>query len=252
LTRKVLDLIKTRRNSGIASLAVLIDPDFSDKNHLSELIHLCNKARVDFLFVGGSLVRLDRLDFVLDYISEHSDIPVILFPGDIHQISPKADAFLLLSLISGRNPEYLIGKQVLAAPMLKRSGLEIISTAYMVVDGGAPTTVSYMSNTFPLPNDKPGIAASTALAGELLGFQVSYLDTGSGAQRMVHPDIIKAVRKETNNPIIVGGGIRSSEMALQLVKAGADVIVIGNAFEQNPELIQDIADSIHSLVSEKI
>ena len=199
------------------------------------------------LFVGGSLVVTDHLDELVQHIKRESNIPVILFPGSPSQVSPYADALLYLSLISGRNPELLIGQHVVSAPIVKKSGLEIISTGYMVIDGGAPTTVSYISNASPIPSDKNEIAVCTAMAGEMLGLKVIYMDAGSGAKNAIPTSMIQQVAKHVKAPIIVGGGITTPEKAIENCKAGADIIVVGNAIEKDPLLIQMIADAIHGL-----
>lgn len=175
-----------------------------------------------------------------------SKIPVVIFPGSIQQVDPSADALLFLSLISGRNPDLLIGNQVLAAPFVKRSGIEAISTGYMLIDGGAPTTVSYISNTIPIPADKNEIAVCTALAGELLGMHLIYMDAGSGAKKAIPASMIKAVSSNTGLPVIVGGGIRTPEQAYESAGAGATIIVVGNAIEKDAALIGDISFAIHS------
>ena len=174
-------------------------------------------------------------------IRAHTNTPIILFPGNPLHIEPSADAILFLSLISGRNPEFLIGQHVIAAPLLKKSGLEILPTGYMLVDSGTQTTVSYISGTMPLPHDKPGVAACTAMAGEMLGLQLMYLDAGSGARRPVSPEMIAAVCSAIELPIIVGGGINSGEKAYQALKAGADMIVVGNGIEQDPDLLPQLS-----------
>jgi phosphoglycerol geranylgeranyltransferase len=187
------------------------------------------------------------LDFCIEEIKKISTIPTVLFPGDISQISNKADAFLYLSLISGRNAEFLIGKHVIAAPILKRSSLEIIPTGYMLIDGGSPTTALYISNTTPIPNNRPEIAVCTAMAGELLGLKLIYMDAGSGADRPVSAAMIAAVSKNIEVPLIIGGGIQTPEKAAANVRAGADVVVVGNAFEKNPSLILEMAAAVHAV-----
>jgi len=227
------------------SLAVLIDPDKTDADQFSRLIRLAEKADVDYFFAGSSLLLNDGFDFCISFLKKHSAIPVVLFPGSRFQISKKADALLLLSLISGRNPELLIGQHVLAAPELKRSGLEIIPTGYILIDGGNLTSVNYISQTLPVPADKPDIAASTAMAGEMLGMKLIYLEAGSGAKKPVSEEIIAVVRESIHVPLVVGGGIRNAEKASRCCRAGADVIVIGNGFEEEPELIFEISDAVH-------
>ncbi|MFN0275532.1 MAG: geranylgeranylglyceryl/heptaprenylglyceryl phosphate synthase [Chitinophagales bacterium] len=227
--------------------AVLIDPDEVDIPALEKLVSIAKEGGVDYFFVGGSLVVGNFLETTIQYLKVHTDIPVIIFPGSIQQVNPHADALLFLSLISGRNPELLIGNHVLAAPYVKQSGIEAIPTGYILIDGGAPTTVSYISNTTPIPHDKKEIAVSTAMAGELLGMKLIYMDSGSGAKRHISAEMIAAVKKHVDLPIIVGGGIKTPEAAYELSNAGADVIVVGNAIEKDTALIKDISFAIHSV-----
>jgi putative glycerol-1-phosphate prenyltransferase len=242
----VLEHLEKANSSGRKLLAVLIDPDFGqDDARLERTVQNACMAKADLIFVGGSLLVTDAFDACVQRVKQLSDRPVVLFPGSPAQLSRHADAVLFLSLISGRNPELLIGHHVTAAPTIKAIGLEAIPTGYMLVDGGAPTTVSYVSQTLPIPHDKPGIAAATALAGELLGLRTIYMDTGSGAKRTVSMDMIAAVRKAVQCPIIVGGGIRDAQTARALCEAGADVLVVGTAFEQDPELIFAMSEAVH-------
>ncbi len=240
------------RESNVKQFALLIDPDKVDDTTLVQLIDLAVKARVDFLFVGGSLLTRDALDATLTAIKSNCTIPAILFPGSTMQINDKADAIFFLSLISGRNPELLIGQQVTAAPYLKHSQLEILPTGYILIDGGAPTTVSYISNTQPIPANKPDIAACTALAGEMLGLRLIYMDAGSGAKNAISPQMISAVRQQIGLPIIVGGGITTTDKAIAACHAGADVIVVGNAVEKDPGLILQMAQAIHEVAMNKV
>ena len=227
-------------------MAVLIDPDFGqDEAVLERTVQNACMDKADLLFVGGSLLTSASFDRCVELVKRWSDKPVVLFPGSPAQLSRHADAVLFLSLISGRNPELLIGHHVTAAPTVKALGIEAVPTGYMLVDGGRPTTVSYVSQTVPIPHDKPGIAAATALAGELLGLRTIYLDTGSGAQRTVSPAMIAAVRQAVDLPLIVGGGIRDAATARALCDAGADVLVVGTAFEQDPELIFSMSEAVH-------
>jgi putative glycerol-1-phosphate prenyltransferase len=235
-----------KKKKGEKSFAVLIDPDKVNAKKLDELTRQTEEAGVDFLLVGGSLVISNHLDEVVLHIKKNCAIPVILFPGTPSQVSRHADALLYLSLISGRNPELLIGQHVISAPFVKQSGLEIISTGYMVVDGGAPTTVSYISNATPIPRDKHEIAMCTAMAGEMLGMKLAYLDAGSGARHAVQEDMIRSVAGCIDIPLVVGGGIRDAEKAYLDCKAGADVIVVGNAIEKNESLIREIAAAVHA------
>ncbi len=225
-------------------LAVLVDPDKGTTTSWANLATLAAANGVDYFLVGGSLMVHQRLEECISTLKKHSGVPIILFPGSPTQITPLADGILLLSLISGRNADLLIGQQVQAATPLKQSGLELLPTGYILIDGGAPTTVSYISNTLPIPANKPEIAAVTALAGEQLGLKLIYLEAGSGANKPVSVNTIKAVSKQVDVPIIVGGGIRNGEAAYQACKAGADIIVIGTAFEEQPELLPEIAGAV--------
>src|SRR5688572_17828545 len=239
--------ITEKKRQGKKSFAVLIDPDKVNKVLLDELTELASSARVDYLLVGGSLVVSSHLDECVQHIKQNCSIPVILFPGSPSQISKYADALLYLSLISGRNPELLIGQHVVSAPFVKQSGLEIMPTGYIVVDGGAPTTVSYISNASPVPADKNEIAMCTAMAGEMLGMKLIYMDSGSGAKLPISESMIEAVAKNISTPLIIGGGITDPEKAYLNCKAGADVIVVGNAIEKNVSLIKEMSDAVHSV-----
>jgi len=225
--------------------ALLIDPDGHDAAYFERVAMLGMEAGVDFFLVGGSLIADDVLDMCLSVLRTHTTIPTVIFPGSSLQINPAADAFLFLSLISGRNAEMLIGRQVTAAPYLRKSGLEVIATGYMLIDSGRPTTALYMSNTLPIPGDKPQIAACTAMAGEMLGLSLIYLDGGSGADHPVDPAMIRAVHESVSIPIVVGGGIRTPQQAAAACQAGADLIVVGNAVEKNPEILREIVAVVH-------
>ena len=233
---------KTRKR-----LAVLIDPDKPSDAQMLSIIEKANAADVDFFFVGGSLLVTDSLDHCIKLIKANSNIPVLIFPGNSLQISKYCDGFLLLSLISGRNPEMLIGRHVIAAPYLKLYGNEIIPTGYMLIDSGKATSVSYMSDTTPIPHDKDDIAMCTAIAGEMLGLKLIYLEAGSGALMPVSTSMITKVSQMIKIPLIVGGGIKTPEMAADAVKAGADIIVIGTAFEKEPDMLQKFAEAIHGV-----
>ncbi len=221
-------------------LAVLIDPGKTDNLHLTELVSVSQRYKIDFFLVGGSIIS-QNIDKTIDIIKQNSDIPVALFPGSVYQLSDKADAVLLLSLISGRNPEFLIGNHVIAAPFLKQSKLEIISTGYMLIDGENKTSVEYMSNTKPIPGDKTDIAAATAIAGEMLGMKVLYLEAGSGAKNPVNKKMISVINSSVDIPIIVGGGIRDAETLKKIYNAGADIAVVGTAFENNIKLAEELS-----------
>ena len=247
MLNKIYQSLTDRKSQSKKSFAVLIDPDKVNDNSVEELIQLSLDAKVDYFLVGGSLVISSYLDECVQLIKRSCDIPVILFPGSPSQVSKYADALLYLSLISGRNPELLIGQHVVSAPFVKKSGLEIMSTGYMVIDGGAPTTVSYISNASPLPSDKNEIAMCTAMAGEMLGMKLIYMDAGSGAKKAISESMIQKVASCIDVPLIVGGGITTAEKAYLNCKAGADVIVVGNAIEKDASLIKEIASAIHSV-----
>ncbi len=242
----VLQHIQAAKSSGRKLLAVLIDPDFGqDEAQLERTVQNACMAKADLIFVGGSLLTSASFDRCVALVKQWSTKPVVLFPGSPSQLSRHADAVLFLALISGRNAELLIGHHVTAAPTIKALGIEAIPMGYMLIDGGKPTTVSYVSQTLPIPHNKPGIAAATALAGELLGLRSIYMDTGSGAERTVAPEMIAAVRAAVDLPIIIGGGIRTAEQARQLCEAGADVLVVGTAFEEDPEHIFAMSEAVH-------
>lgn len=238
-----------RKASGRKSFAVLVDPDKVDAPAIESLCALAMDARVDYILVGGSLVVTNHLDDVVIRIRKACTIPVILFPGSPSQLSRYANALLYLSLISGRNPELLIGQHVISAPAVRQSGLEVISTGYMVVDGGAPTTVSYISNANPIPSDKLEIAVCTAMAGEMLGMKTLYMDAGSGARRPIREDMIAAVASHVSIPLIVGGGITTPDKAHRNCLAGADIVVVGNAIEKDPTLIREICAAVHGVAA---
>lgn len=242
--------LASQKSKGKKAFAVLIDPDKMDDSSIDKIVEQSLAAQVDYFFVGGSLVVVNTVDQNIQRIKASCDIPVILFPGSPSQVSKYADALFYLSLISGRNPELLIGQHVLSAPMIKQSGLEIIPTGYMVIDGGAPTSVSYIANTAPIPADKHDIALCTAMAGEMLGLRLIYMDAGSGARNPIQEKMIERVSKNIDVPLIVGGGIHTPEKAIANCQAGADVIVVGNAIEKDIQLIGAVSDAVHSLNKE--
>lgn len=240
---KIQKLLHERKAQGRKSFAVLIDPDkVQDAHQLAPLIRQAVESKVDFFLVGGSLMTQDHLHEVVLYLKKESSIPVLLFPGNNLQLDFNADAILLLSLISGRNPEYLIGQHVVAAPLIKKSKLEVLSTGYMLVDGQNQTSVAYMSNTQPIPAKKSEIAVCTAMAAEMIGMQNLYLEAGSGAAQPVPPKMITQVHKNTEMPLWVGGGIRHLAEAKAAVLAGADVLVVGNAIEKNPGFMTEVSE----------
>jgi len=235
------------KKKGRKLFSILIDPDKQTKESLLKIIEKSKSANVDLFFVGGSLLTNNSLDFCISTIKQNCKIPVVLFPGNAIQINDKADGILFLSLISGRNPEMLIGNHVITAPILKKSDIEVLSTGYMIIDSGKATSVSYMSNTTPIPHEKDDIAVCTAIAGEMLGLKMIYMDGGSGAINTVSEKMIGSVAKNINVPLIIGGGINTAEQAKEKCRAGADIIVVGNAIEKENGLIQEIAHAIHNL-----
>lgn len=244
MPKHILNNINKSRQQGQKQLAVLIDPDKPADTELKEIVQQVENSAADLIFLGGSLLTRDVLDQSVEKIKSFTNKPVILFPGSVLQISDKADAIFFLSLISGRNAELLIGNHVIAAPYLKQSGLEVLPTGYMLVDSGRPTTASYISGSTPIPHDKDEIAACTAMAGEMLGLKLIYLDAGSGAEKTVSPTMVKKVRESVDAPIILGGGIRTPERAAELCRAGADIVVVGNATEKDPGIIARIAQAV--------
>jgi putative glycerol-1-phosphate prenyltransferase len=244
MQKKLLNKFYELKAQGKKAFAVLIDPDKVNEDSFSHLMDLSKQESIDFFFVGGSLITSHIMEEVISQLKEHTDIPVLLFPGNSLHLNDKVDAVLFLSLISGRNPDYLIGQQIIAAPMLKRSGIEVLATGYMIVDSGQQTTVSYISNTTPIPHDKPNVAACTAMAGEMLGLKLIYMDAGSGAKKTISQAMIKAVQKSVDIPVIVGGGINSSQKAKEALEAGADIIVVGNGIEERLSLLKEIAETV--------
>ncbi|MFA0962119.1 geranylgeranylglyceryl/heptaprenylglyceryl phosphate synthase [Roseivirga sp. BDSF3-8] len=239
--------LRANKRAGKKSVALLIDPDkIHDMVQLQRLINHALESRVDYFFVGGSLITDSNFSQVVQLLKQSSELPVILFPGSNMHLDPSADAILFLSLISGRNPELLIGQHVLAAPILRKSKLEVVSTGYILIDAGNHTTVSYMSNTQPIPHDKVSVAACTAMAGEMLGLKLMYLDAGSGADRPVSPRMISAVGKSIDTPLIVGGGINNGHKAKDALEAGADLLVLGNGVEKNPGLLTEVCDIVYA------
>ena len=242
----ILSSLRERHQQGKKSIAVLVDPDKAeDPGKLLHLINLASENCIDYFFVGGSLVTSTNLSEVVRKIKENVSLPVVLFPGNSIQIDPSADGILFLSLISGRNPELLIGQHVVSAPILRNTRLEVIPTGYILINSGKITSVAYISNTTPIPDDKYSLAACTAMAGEMLGLQLIYLDAGSGAEKEINARMISTVRKSVNIPLIVGGGINTAQKAITALEAGADLIVIGNALEKDPDLLTEVSEKIY-------
>ena len=240
-------LLKMRQERG-AGYFVLLDPDKNDLESLPSFIREATEAGADGFLVGGSLMLTNVFEDHLRTIKQNTSVPVIIFPGSIMQVSPLADAILFLVLISGRNPDYLIGNQVIAAPIIRRSGLEALSTGYMLVEAGNTTSAEFMSNTKPIPRDKPDIALAHALAAELIGMKLLYLDAGSGARESVSDDMLRTIAQRCSLPIIVGGGIRTPEDARKKVEAGASFVVTGTITELNNHrsIIREFAEAVHA------
>ena len=242
----ILDHIKALKAAGKKAFALLVDPDKLLLEDVQNLADRINAAGIDFVFVGGSLLLNENIAEIIPALRKAVKPSVILFPGNLLQLKHEADGVLFLSLISGRNPDLLIGNHVIAAPLLKQSKMEVLPTGYMLIESGRATSVNYLSNTTPIPKDKSEIAACTAMAGELLGLQLLYMDAGSGAETPISTEMISSVAGAVNVPLIVGGGIRSKKQAEAALKAGADIIVVGNAFEKdlNNPLMVDIPEMI--------
>ncbi len=239
-----LEAIQARR--GACALA-LIDPDTKNQPRLENIIRLVKNSDFDAVLVGGSLIMDDGFEERIVKIKELSNLPVLIFPGSSRQLSKKADAILYLSLLSGRNPQYLIGEHVQSAPVIHHMGLETIPTGYILLDGGAKSSVQVMSNTNPLPMEKTDIILAHALAGQYLGMKFIFFEAGSGAHTFPHPRMVEHVTAQLEIPVLVGGGIRSAADAEELVKAGAGYVVLGNILEKaqaESELIE-ITDAIH-------
>lgn len=220
-------------------LAVLIDPDKFSFENTKSFIDKVNLSLATHIFVGGSIVNEDTTRLVSE-IKKHTTLPIILFPGDVAQITAKADALLFLSLLSGRNPEYLIGKHVEAISKLSKMKLEVLSTGYILIEGGKETAVERVTNTKPMPREDIQKIVDTAKAGQLLGMKLIYLEAGSGANTPLTSQIISSVKKELNIPLIVGGGIRSNKQLENAYNSGADLVVVGTAFEEDEMFFEEI------------
>jgi phosphoglycerol geranylgeranyltransferase len=240
-------LVEVRKTRG-AGYLILIDPDKINSAKLPSFVRDATEGGADGFLVGGSLLQSNEIDKLIQLIKSNTTLPVIIFPGSLFQVSPVADAILFLLLISGRNPEHLIGNQVTAAPIIKRIGLEAISTGYMLIEAGKTTSAEFMSNTKPIPRNKPDIAVAHALAAEFIGMKLLYLDAGSGADLPVPDDMIERIAKHSSLPMIIGGGIRNPEVAREKVKAGASFVVTGTINEQNSNhsLVREFAEAVHS------
>jgi len=223
---------------GRKSIALLLDPDKTRGDAMQNILQIAENCRTDFIMAGGSLT-FSSIDQMIDGIKKQCNIPVVLFPGNLLQLSHKADTILLLSLISGRNPELLIGNHVIAAPFLKNVKHKLVSVGYILIGCGSKTSVEYISQTEAIPADKPDIVVATAIAGEMLGLTMIYLEAGSGALHPVPINVIQSVRQNIKIPLAVGGGIRDKNEVEAIFRAGADLIIIGNGCEKNPELLSD-------------
>ena len=240
MTNSILSHLIQAKQEKKQLLAILLDPDKLAIQDIALTIKKINQRKANYIFVGGSLLFTNVLDVFIVEIKKHTAIPIILFPGSATQISNAADGILFLSLLSGRNPEFLIGNHVIAAPLLKQTDLEVLSTSYLLIESGRETTASYISNTKPIPRNKPEIAMATALAGEMMGHQLTYLDGGSGAQEVVPSKLIQLVAKSINLPILVGGGIKTKEQLQNAYQAGATLLVIGHAFENDDTVLDTL------------
>ncbi|MCU4154807.1 geranylgeranylglyceryl/heptaprenylglyceryl phosphate synthase [Carboxylicivirga sp. A043] len=242
----IYNQILSRFQNKEKQLAYLIDPDKFDWNNIEQLKVVLKQTTPDLLLIGGSLISVDTSAFVKE-LKAVIDMPVVLYPGSSVQVCKDIDAVLFLSLISGRNPEFLISHHVAAAPQIKANNIEAISTGYMLVDGGSNTSVQYISQTIPIPSDKNDIAVATALAGQYLGMKLIYMDAGSGAENSVSGEMIKAVKSALDIPLMIGGGIRSVDAVKRACKAGADIIVVGNVLEQDISLLADFYNAVKSI-----
>ncbi len=227
-------------SKGEKLLAVLIDPDKMLMDTLPGFIHKVNASIATHIFVGGSYVEADVTEALVIEIKKHTTLPIVLFPGDVTQLTNQADALLFLSLISGRNPDYLIGKHVKAISKLRKMNLEVIPTGYVLIENGKTTSVEKVTQTQPLKRDDIQAIVDTAKAGELLGMKLIYLEAGSGALHPVNPEIISSVKQNLQIPLIVGGGIKSKTQMQMAYDSGADLVVIGTAFEDDEGFFEEL------------
>lgn len=239
-------LLATRREKG-AGFIVLVDPDKRHEDDLARFGALCENCGVDAIFLGGSLMQAVDLEPYVSRLKAATELPIIGFPGSLIQLTPSLDAVLFLSIVSGRNPEYLFGQHVHAAPVIRRLGIEPIPTAYMLVESGRATTAQYMSHSMPLPRSKPDVAAATALAAEMMGMRLLFTDGGSGADDTVPEDMIEAITEACSAPLVVGGGLTAPREVADKVRAGASFVVVGNAIELRPDAgyISELAAAAH-------
>jgi len=246
-------LLATKKKKG-AGFLILVDPDENNLVDLPNFVHAAEQAGVDAFLVGASLLVSDSFPQTVAQIKKHTDLPVIIFPGSAQQVCGSADAILFLTLLSGRNPQFLIGEQVKGAPAIKAAALEVIPTGYLLIESGRITSVQYVSTSLPLPADKPARVKAHALAGQYLGLKLAYLEAGSGALYSVPEEIINATAEYVDIPLVVGGGITTPEDAHGKVTAGASFVVIGNFFEKRGSisLLSEFAQAIHCLSGSEV
>jgi phosphoglycerol geranylgeranyltransferase len=233
----VYQKILSKKKKKEKMLAALLDPDSENLGNLKKKIQLIEKSKIDFILVGGSTSWNNNFESFTEKVKSMASKAVIIFPGSAEQISPSADAILFLSLISGKNPKYLIGEQIKAAPILKEMDIEVIPTGYILVDGGRKTTVEFVSGTNPISQDDVEKIKDTAYAAQLLGMKMVYLECGSGARYTVKDEIIKKVKEYIEIPLVVGGGIKDRKEIQSKHRAGADIVVVGNALEKDPTIL---------------
>lgn len=253
--RPVYDRLLAAADRFGAAFVVLIDPDKLAPEAVPSFAARCEEAGADAFFVGGSLMHAVELEAYVSRLKEATALPVIAFPGSLSQIAPSFDALLYLSVVSGRNPEHLIGQHVHAAPMIKRFGLEPIPTAYLLIESGRTTTAQYMSGSAPIPRHKPDIAAATALAAEMMGMKLLFTDAGSGAEQPVSEHMVAAISRTCSIPLVVGGGLRTPEAVASRVAAGARIVVVGNAIEQRTAdgaYVAELAAAAHHAVPQEV
>lgn len=243
--KKVLQRLQALKSENKTSFVLLVDPDDADTKSLEQVASIAMETQTGFIFVGGSLMIGSKMRDCIDTLKKETDIPIVIFPGNPNQVEDNADALLFLSLISGRNPDLLIGQHVTAAPQIIKSGLEVISTGYMLIDGGKPTTVSYISHSLPIPADKPEIALCTAWAGQLQGKKLIYMDAGSGAAEPIPDEMVRMVASNIELPLVVGGGIKTPEKVQALAQAGTQAIVVGNAIEKDISLFRELVAAVY-------
>lgn len=242
----IFDYLMNVKEEKGAGYLPLIDPEKAEDKNFENILENLKDEGIDAILVGGSTFNNIDLSSIIKRIKEKTQKPVIIFPGGHYQVSQEADAIFFLSLLSGRNPEFLIGEHAKAAPLIKSYSLEVIPVAYLLIESGNYTSVEFVSNTKPIPREKKNLIKSHALAGEYLGMKMCYMDTGSGAKYSVPENVIKSVKDYISIPLIVGGGIKTPDEANEKVRAGADFVVTGSIIEKNPHLLNEFSDAIHN------